>query len=324
LTWAALAALACFTGVAGCERGPAVAPSDDAGATDAAPGPDVVPVAAAEDPCVVERFFPDTLYQRIAYTYDAAARVVRELTTDGDGPVARDVRYTYDGAGRLLTRTRDDGGDGVIDLGVAFAYLPSGLLEREELDFDGDGAPDGVRRYGYNGLGKLRFVEFDADNSGAFNQRVEYTYDELDRLVREETFNFGAVAPEAIVSFTYDPSGRLTVKDEKLGQALSRRDGPSLWTLFRTGFSYDDAGRLLEEAIDFGADGSVDQLRTYAYDASGRLLEVASLDKGADGQPDEVVRHRYDSAGQLVGSEYDLDGDGDIDERVTYDYACWQ
>lgn len=67
--------------------------------------------------------------------------------------------------------------------------------------------------------------------------------------------------------------------------------------------------------IDADGDGHPEEIRTWRY-LAGRLLESA-LDRGADGHDDERYLYEYDAAGQLLRQTHDSDGDGRPDRAWT-------
>ena len=87
------------------------------------------------------------------------------------------------------------------------------------------------------------------------------------------------------------------------------------WTF---AFTYDDAGRLQTEQVSVGGVSPSVQLRSYRYDASGRVGEV-TLDSSSDGVIDarEWLTYETDGAASLTITDYDRDADGWIDDRRT-------
>ncbi|MEZ4241654.1 MAG: hypothetical protein R3F59_37005 [Myxococcota bacterium] len=114
-----------------------------------------------------------------------------------------------------------------------------------------------------------------------------------------------------------------------------------------TGFDAFDpvaTDQLIREERDQGADGTVDVVNDYTYDADGRLLTVSyhddyygdqslsytydadgnlveyTEDQGSDGVIDLRQVDTYDVDGNLIESHLDTDGDGVDDAIWTYQY----
>lgn len=58
--------------------------------------------------------------------------------------------------------------------------------------------------------------------------------------------------------------------------------------------------------------------RRYRYD--GDLLVESSLDIFDDGELDSVERRRWDEAGRLLEIEADLNGNGEVEQRIEHEY----
>jgi len=84
----------------------------------------------------------------------------------------------------------------------------------------------------------------------------------------------------------------------------------------------DGVANRITLPIDRDGDGRPEQLRTWVYDAQGRMLE-AVLDRDADGSPDEVYHYEYDAAGNPTRETFDRDGDGRPD-RVRTPETDWK
>ena len=110
--------------------------------------------------------------------------------------------------------------------------------------------------------------------------------------------------PEHIDYYTYD--GGQWVRHERT------RQGPQVVTR-----QLDDQGNVLVVETDTSADGTVDTIQSFTYDALGRR-ETLSWDWNGDGIDDQRFEYRYDEANrpdEIVG---DTGLDGSIDVRYTY------
>ena len=67
------------------------------------------------------------------------------------------------------------------------------------------------------------------------------------------------------------------------------------------------------------ADGTVDSQSVNEYD--GEDLVRVVTDRGVDGTPDEIRTYEYDAEGRLTYLDRDYDGDGTVDERGRYTYG---
>lgn len=76
--------------------------------------------------------------------------------------------------------------------------------------------------------------------------------------------------------------------------------------------SYDSAGNQKREE-QFGPDGKLVQRRDSEHDAAGRLVSYTTT---SPGWPDIVERFTYDASGRLIQLATDVDGD-DVDDYVT-------
>lgn len=150
------------------------------------------------------------------YTYDRAGQLIKE-SKDG-----RITQYSYDAAGRVLSKTID----------------PEGLNLSTHYHFDGIGrqleviGPDQiVKQYRYDNAGNC--IRSCIDPSG-LNLITEYEYDSQNQLTRQTILNSGG--KNQITAYEWDSLGRCT-------QKIIDPEGLSLVTQY----TYDAKGNLCSE-----------------------------------------------------------------------------
>jgi len=253
------------------------------------------------------------------YTYDALNRLEAvDVTERGGVAVAEDPTvYHYDLVGQLDAIANSNGTvtDHVFDAMGRVDEIYHFVDGNGDLIYDASGGGGDTLvasiDYAYNAVGqRTESVEyFDADGDGVIDaastgedvhQTFAWTYDNLDRLVEEH----------------YDRNS----------------DGASSEDYIHT-FAYDLASNRVEQTLDPGADGAIDETITYAHDNNDRLLTETSDVEGetsysyndagdllsktppaASGEP--ATHYTYDATGRMVGVDSDDDG---VDE-VTYTY----
>ena len=201
----------------------------------------------------------------------SVTRNARGLSVERKDAKSQRVRYHYDQALRLAALVNENGA------AYRFAYDSADRLI-EEVRIDGL-----RRRFHYNVSGALvRMDEHTADQAGLGQTRSsEFERDAIGRLLSKMT-------QDARLDYTYDELDRVVAierQPSEHGKALSIR--PDLLR-----FSYDKAGRLVEEQSALGA-------LAYAYDALSNLTQL-SLPDG------RTLNHLYYGSGHL--HQLNLDG----------------
>ncbi|QNN46213.1 putative Ig domain-containing protein [Thermomonas brevis] len=221
------------------------------------------------------------------YVYDAAGRVVYALTRSDAGAVVSERRYDASGL-----KTAD------VAYAVTIPYVAGQMAAQvaSALATAGGNAADQQRltRYAYDGAGRLRFS---VDDAGAV---TEQRYDGADRVVSTHAY----ATPVTIATVTEAAVAALVA-----GQA----------NVQRTGYAYDNAGRLT------GTTDALNKTESYGYDAAGRRTSVTNK-LGA------VWTYEYDAAGRMTAerspavavARYDASGNvvvstTSIVTRRTYD-----
>lgn len=246
----------------------------------------------------------------------AACRI--EYDFDADGAV--DVVHTqaFDAAGRMIERREDQGDFGPFDTITRFEYDEAGRLSRELADLDSNGTPDRVTSYEYDGHSGFVRQDVRLQPDDSLMQRFVRSYDAAERVV-EERHEMGSPPYFATRSiFEYDEQGRCV---SRLFGDLSSPDFESFTPSERISFAYDDAGRMISQYWDEGADGSMSAVTHLEYSEDGRLERVIR-DTDMDGTVEESAQYEYGLAPDVVTVSTDLLGDGVINARARYVLEC--
>jgi hypothetical protein len=373
LNWALLGALA----AAGCGG---ASPDDVADGTpldasvrveDGAPADAVVvdPDATAGDAGCggVDRLFPgpcerasqaagaDPVPVR-TFAYDAAGRVVRDLTHRNDGRPDHDERWRFDAAGNLVEQSEYSGDRLMTGMVCTHAYV-DGRLVLSECD-GGPGGPDGTledrvsRTYDANGW--LVMVEADGEPpfeapDGVPDSRISFAYDAAGHLLTNAQDFEADGDTDRLTTHVWDADGHhlretieLTVEGaeppirrmrltewtyDAAGRVLSERTedtGDDVWD-YEHEFTWDAEGRPLTERVTYmGSDGPYHVDIVYTYDERGRRARVEST--GTDGSTG-VTEYVYDAAGHLretrTTAQGPMGGDVELVPTITVEtYDC--
>ena len=278
-----------------------------------------------------------------------------QSTEDGEGQL---TGFTYDGIGRLTSRTWDPGDPARKKVESVFydALLRTGRQDAKEqataYDYDARfllervipaNKPAEELEYIRDDLGRLSGVNAPDGVTGMGNADCAYTYDALGRLKSEisngHTTTYGYDLnglPRSITNsrndrelrMSHDAAGRLTRLEDIMPGQLPRT----------TGFGYDVGGRLLREDL---ANGLVEtssydrmgrrtgkQLRTldwdvvcgsrYTYDLNSNVTSLRET-TGPLAVPSRTVTMEYDERGRLLREEQS--GAVNRTERHGYDLA---
>lgn len=200
----------------------------------------------------------------VSVTYDANSRIASLTGPDGDT-----VTYAYDAAGRVQS---------VAGPGGATSYTYDALSRTQSVT----GPDGGVTTYTYDAVDNLTRVDH------ANGTRTEMTYDSRDRLM---TIAHLAADDSTLSAYTYvrDALGRKESASDHEGRVVS--------------YTYDLAGRLIEEAIVNPGDPSESETLSYTYDAAGNRLTQTN--------DDGVTTYVYDENNRLVSAT--VPGGGQVD-----------
>jgi RHS repeat-associated protein len=227
----------------------------------------------------------------VNYRYDDLGRHVRTFTgTDPDHPID-ETDYGYDALGRLQTVTVRDG---------------QALTTPE------------TTTYGYDLVGNLAWQR---QPSGVL---AVFTYDELNRLTDRTDYAPGAQPDDVYLetraklaryAYTLNDDGtrkdatETTWFDDNSDSQPEEHTSTTTWT-------YDDLGRLTDEAIDSYVNDQ-DQTEHFVYDLAGNRLEQ-TVHKGTS---DADTTYQYDANDRLRTEQDDTNNDGTVDVTTTYGYT---
>lgn len=254
--------------------------------------------------------------RQVVNKYDVAGHLI-----ETDDPNGNAVKYTYDAAGRVLTRTVDAGG---LNLVTRYAYDAKG---QQITVTDANGT---VTRTDYDNSGQIVARVVDV---GGLNLTTGYSYDQVGNVLT-------VVSPDGVSTrYEYDATGRRIAETiDPTGLAITRRytydasghvatatDGNGNVTRY----FYDERG-LLAYTVDplgnvvgnvYDKDGQITAVVHYAQALAASEVatagsSTATLTTLLHGSADDITERRvYDAAGHL---KYTIDSTGAV-VRLTYD-----
>ena len=239
--------------------------------------------------------------------------------------------YTRDGAGRIVTATRNSASHGTPKAARVeqYTYDDDGRLLRFETD-EGDGRLVVALTRGADGAVLRRTVEGDSPETSSEMEVVEADDTHEIRLFRGPVFlpsfdpvHAPAIGDEVRADLT-DPGIHSDVIIEELVRRVAGDEDLGEFESFvvRETCVLDAEGRPVAYDWDVSDDGDVDMREIVEYTfADDGHLETASLDRDADGVSDQIVARRYDAADRRVETRLDADADGVFEHRdaLTFD-----
>ncbi len=167
------------------------------------------------------------------------------------------IRWTYDDAGRMLTRVYERGGqDALLPHETVYAYDAQGHKTGAHAQWEGKYSSDTV--YEVDDRGQVLAERHQGGRIGS----KSYAYDEGGRVLREAEDATGDGVANRIITRTYDDAGLLQRELETLRSNGNTAEGREItWT-------YDDVGNPLQrrEAQVASPDGgSLEVIDTYGY-----------------------------------------------------------
>ena len=270
------------------------------------------------------------------YRYDGAGRLVETIdalgnsdsvTYEAGGTIAHasgvhgDIVTTYDGQGRVLSRTKGSDRNPVT---VTYSYDGAGRIA---VQTDGVGTTTFV----YDGLGRLVSQRGEApENQGPQSQTIPvgqtfFAYDGDGHLV---TVTRGIGDDAKVTRYVYDALGRRTAE-------IADPDGLRLTTRYEydaqdhlvratdpMGHSvtsiYDEAGHLLYTLTPSGAEGAGQVAVTrYVYDADGNLVVTTLYGKNVDATSLASIGGRQPAELVALGAELATQA-SDAADRTSY------
>lgn len=276
------------------------------------------------------------------YTYDQDGnQTIEQHDYDGDGIIDEITELVYDTYGRQTIWRSDDGADGIFEYIYTSDYDAYGYLARSGEDHDGNGIEDASYTYTNDADGNLLVFEYDDDGDGTASQRSVFEYDNAGNRIREEDDNDADGTPDSIQAYEYDGDNRLTrydvdyTNDGVIDRVESREyDGNGNLILFYRDnitdtadnffrhYVYDANDNLISYKVEIN--GAFEEIRTYAYDADGNMLQK-TIDHDGDGVVDENEEYEYDAYGNTINEQYDSNGDEIFDRTLvsTYQKTGW-
>jgi RHS repeat-associated protein len=219
----------------------------------------------------------DAMGKTIVWAYDALGNRIRQSNRT-DPPLSSSVTWTYDGAGRMQTRTADGitvtytydangnrltASDGTFAITATYDRLNRPLTVDDE---DAGGTPDTTYAYSLTNpswtdpTGSYSATLDRFDRALSFNDPANAT--DFTWTYRADALPASASAPNGnVTTFTYDRLGRLVSKDTSSG-GVSRADYD--WSINR-------AGQIVSESENI-AGGASNGVVSYAYDPLSRLV----------------------------------------------------
>jgi YD repeat-containing protein len=274
----------------------------------------------------------DARGNKVAYTYDAANRVL-SVTTD-PGNLHLTTRYRYDAKGQAVW-SQDQNGvwtqteydlDGQVkavtvdpkrgpDWAAGPDDNPGGLALRTAYTYDARGhqltvtSPSGtLTRYTYDQLGRRSTEQLDPTG---LNLTRSYTYDDNGNVVTSTDGN------GQLTRYAYDDEGRLLFSVDAAG-GVSRND-------------HDDEGRLVRSTRYANALAPASLASLPVPATAGDILARIVAAPGRDAidarryDRDNRLRFMVDGTGAVVELRYDASGN--VTERIAYanaiDVAAW-
>jgi len=230
------------------------------------------------------------------------------LMHDGnaDGIFELSARYYHDAGGKPLWT--EISSFGVLQSVLRWQYDDQGQLVRHVRDEDADGLLDFIREYGYNSRGLVALIETDDDADSTIDSIGRYFYDDNDNLIRHEIEELDGSLLDS--TRLYDWQDNLLVRYR--------------WDLGADGvidsitqYNYDAEGREVLVEVDRQADGEFDDWTQTQYNASGKVASVILYRNRAW---HDSLTHTYYESGRLALSIYESESYGTWSKR--YEYSC--
>ena len=291
--------------------------------------------------------------------YDERGRMVGYLYRDASDPDRdRTESMIYDDRNRLVAESSPEGwqayGYDVYGRMVSTTIYSADAVIVDEGPLTFDQSPERVTRHHYNAQGQLTGVSEDLTPQETTDEDLSttYDYDHLGRMDRAE------LPGDIVTTYEHDPLGRLTGQkdlraddtpetdadnpvlaeydyqyraDGKKSAATesfhvdANEDGtvqPEEVLTNQFSYSYDDAGRLVEEVLQ-SFDETLDQTERFTYDAAGNRT-TRTIDFVDPTAIDQAFTYEYDAADRLLAEYADNDGDGLADRTTLFDYEQTQ
>jgi len=156
--------------------------------------------------------------------------------------------------------------------------------------------------------------EIDEGKNGSVDRTLTYSYNIYGKLERSDLeYMLEDRQVTAIVYFNHNAEGQWTTM--KLDATVLGYDS-TINAI--SNFSYGIDGKLTEEQVDFFNDASVDVRTTYFYNFDGKLESTYSYNEL--GALEDITTYIYDISGRMIKTEMDTSGNGLIDDKTIYSY----
>ncbi|SFX68203.1 RHS repeat-associated core domain-containing protein [Thermoactinomyces sp. DSM 45891] len=243
-----------------------------------------------------------TLYEYQTGMDGRVSELVKETSPEG-----REVRYTYDANGNMLTKQNS------MSLGTTYTYWPGGLLKSAS---DVNGHATISDEYDANGLaqkttdakGNVTWSTYGPrgetlTTTNPKGKRITMTYDIYKRLEKTEIPK-DLKKNEYITQLApiYDQNGNVIQETSATGA--------------ETFYEYDAMDRVIETKLPSDTDTKVPRVKKSEYNNVGKLIKETepngSLTKNDD--QDYITTYEYDDFDQLIATTNSLG------HKITYEY----
>lgn len=252
------------------------------------------------------------------YEYDDLGRKTRTSVGDPQDPT-HDWTYDYDDWGRLETVTTVERNDVVLSTPEVTTYTYDVLGNLVRVDHSNGS----IATYTYDDLYRLDVLTYYAPDGTPNDLTNNDKLYEFDYSVRadgkrtgvSETRWDGSTSYVSTFAWTYDDLGRLTE------EAFDSHDNNLDYT---NSYTYNLVGSRIGKEIDQGSDSSVDESYTYAYDDNDRLITetkvVGAVDDGTNMETDDrTTTYTYNNTQQITKTEKETYSQNNV-QAVSYDY----
>lgn len=198
----------------------------------------------------------------------------------------------------------------------------SGLADGDgQTDFDG--VPDSRWLFSYDEQQRLVSVEADYGMDGSADTRVSFDYSGQGRQPTGERYDCNADGnPEELFTYLRDKEGRKRMAlIKKVGEHARHCPFPDRAPAEHLG---RQQRRWEAEAAALGhpSMARIDAYVAYHHDRAGRVVRE-EWDMDGDGAVEEIIHMVRDHHGNLMLEYHDDGPDGVIDILVRYDHSCW-
>ena len=287
------------------------------------------------------------------YDYDANGNLIREaMDQRWNGELHSESLYTYSSENVLLEEMHYIYSQNDVYQTV-YTYNPNSLVMTIETDYGLNGYINTTRTFDYDSDGNMTLDRMEFGST--IYQEFQWMYDTSGNRIFEtlfSEFNLSSLEQEYIKTWEYNgPNGEVTLHTnvgfgpnfqqyiqyeyDTTGNLIQETDGGFEYqngTIVFTSINelvsstYDANGNPLSIEIDHLGDGIIDEIETYTYTTSGKVLtyEYQRLVNPTQFQGDTRHTYTYDSFDNLVLMNVDDGMDGSFEEYFGYTYDEFQ